>query len=125
MARQARLFIPDCPMVLELQGVAGQDVFKTREAFSLFQAQLPLSSIEEGIALHAYCMVPARALLMVSSPLLDGMKRVISSHDLQRPCHKPNRCCHRLNRKYVHQNQLALLMPCAVLRLSLTRRERQ
>ena len=38
MARQARLFIPDCPMVLELQGVAGQDVFKTRAAFSIFYA---------------------------------------------------------------------------------------
>lgn len=67
MARQARLFIPECPMVLELQGIAGQDVFKTREAFSLFHAQLPESAVEEGVALHAYCLIPGCALLMVST----------------------------------------------------------
>jgi putative transposase len=67
MARQARLFIPECPMVLELQGVAGQDVFKSRDAFSLFHAQLPESANEEGIALHAYCLVPTGALLMISA----------------------------------------------------------
>ncbi|MEQ9108439.1 MAG: hypothetical protein RLO04_13320 [Limnobacter sp.] len=67
MARQARLFIPECPMVLELQGIAGQEVFKTREAFSLFHAQLPLSATEERVALNAYCMVPTGALLMISA----------------------------------------------------------
>ena len=67
MARLARLFIPECPMVLELQGIAGQDVFKTREAFSLFHAQMPESASEEGIALHAYCLVPGGALLMMSA----------------------------------------------------------
>lgn len=68
MARQARLFIPECPMVLELQGIAGQDVFKNRDAFALFHAQLPLSASEEGVALHAYCLVPKGALLMISAP---------------------------------------------------------
>lgn len=67
MARQARLFIPDCPMVLEFKGVGGQDVFKIREAFSLFHAQLPESAAEEGISVHAYCMVPTGALLMISA----------------------------------------------------------
>lgn len=67
MARQARLFIPDCPMVLELQGIAGQEVFNTREAFSLFYTQLPLSAAEEEVAIHAYCMVPAGALIMIST----------------------------------------------------------
>lgn len=67
MARLARLFIPECPMVLELQGIAGQDVFKTRESFSLFHAQMPESASEEGIALHAYCLVPGGALLMMSA----------------------------------------------------------
>lgn len=79
MARQARLFIPDCPMVLELQGVAGQDVFKTREAFSIFHTQLPLSAADEGIALHAYCMVPARALLLVSSPQAQNVGRFVQN----------------------------------------------
>lgn len=68
MARQARLFVPECPMVLELQGIAGQDVFKTREAFSLFHAQMPQSASEEGIAVNAYCLVPGGALLMISAP---------------------------------------------------------
>jgi len=54
-------------MVLELQGIAGQDVFKTREAFSLFHAQLPQSASEEDVAIHAYCLVPAGALLMIST----------------------------------------------------------
>ncbi|HEX4857014.1 MAG TPA: hypothetical protein VFV28_09385, partial [Limnobacter sp.] len=67
MARQARLFIPGCPMVLELHGVGGQAVFKNRDAFSLFHAQLPKSAEEEGVSIHAYCMVPAGALLMLST----------------------------------------------------------
>jgi len=54
-------------MVLELQGIAGQEVFKTREAFSLFHSQLPLSAVEEAVAIHAYCMVPAGSLLMISA----------------------------------------------------------
>lgn len=79
MARQARLFIPECPMVLELQGIAGQEVFKTREAFSLFHAQLPLSAAEEGVALHAYCMVPVGALLMVSAQEIQRVGRFIQN----------------------------------------------
>lgn len=67
MARQARLFIPECPMVLELQGIAGQHVFKTREAFALFHGQLPRSAAEERVLIHAYCMVPTGALLMISA----------------------------------------------------------
>lgn len=66
MARQARLFIPGCPMVLELQGIGGQHVFKTREAFSRFHTQLPLSASEEEVSIHAYCMVPTGALIMIS-----------------------------------------------------------
>lgn len=68
MARQARLFIPECPMMLELQGIAGQEVFKTREAYLLFHEQLPKSAAEEDVALHAYCLVPTGALLMISAP---------------------------------------------------------
>lgn len=67
MARLARLFIPDCPMVLELQGVAGGEVFKTREAFALFHQQLPVSAHEEAVSLHAYCLVPTGAQLMLSA----------------------------------------------------------
>jgi putative transposase len=66
MARQARLFIPDCPQVLELQGVAGQDVFRNREAFSLFHRLLPESAAQEAVDIHAYCLVPKSALLLVS-----------------------------------------------------------
>jgi putative transposase len=79
MARQARLFIPECPMVLELQGIAGQEVFKTREAFQLFHARLPLSAAEEGVALHAYCMVPAGALLMISTQEAQRVGRFIQN----------------------------------------------
>lgn len=79
MARQARLFIPECPMVLELQGIAGQDVFKTREAFALFHAQLPLSASEEGVALHAYCLVPKGALLMISTPQAQKVGRFVQN----------------------------------------------
>lgn len=68
MARQPRLFIPECPMVLELQGIADQAVFKTREAYSLFHAQLPRSASEEGVSLHAYCLVSTGALLMITAP---------------------------------------------------------
>lgn len=79
MARQARLFIPECPMVLELQGIAGQEVFKTREAFQLFHARLPLSAAEEGVALHAYCMVPAGAMLMISAQEAQRVGRFIQN----------------------------------------------
>ena len=67
MARQARLFIPECPTVLELQGIAGQAVFKSREAFELLHARLPASAEEEGVQIHAYCLVPNRAMLMISA----------------------------------------------------------
>ena len=67
MARQARLFIPECPMVLELKGSAGQNVFKNREVFTLFHALLPQRAVEEQVLIHAYCMVPSGALLMVSA----------------------------------------------------------
>ncbi|WP_370262844.1 transposase [Limnobacter sp.] len=67
MARQARLFIPDCPMLLALQGLAGQRVFKTREAFALFHRLLPESAQAEGVALHAYCLVPDSVMLLLSA----------------------------------------------------------
>jgi putative transposase len=79
MARQSRLFIPECPMVLELQGVAGQEVFKTREAFSLFHAQLPQSASEEDVAIHAYCLVPGGALLMISTPQMGQVGRFVQN----------------------------------------------
>lgn len=79
MARQARLFIPECPMVLELQGIAGQEVFKTREAFQLFHGRLPLSAAEEGVALHAYCMVPTGALLMITAPEASRVGRFVQN----------------------------------------------
>ncbi|HEX4843242.1 MAG TPA: hypothetical protein VFV57_06185 [Limnobacter sp.] len=67
MARQARLFIPDCPMLIALQGLGGQRVFKTREAFALFHRILPQSAQAEGVAVHAYCMVPGAAMLLLSA----------------------------------------------------------
>jgi putative transposase len=79
MARQARLFVPECPMVLELQGIAGQDVFKTREAFSLFHSHLPKSAVAEGVVLHAYCLVPQRVLLLISSPQAQQVGRFIQN----------------------------------------------
>jgi len=66
-------------MVLELQGIAGQEVFKTREAFSLFHAQLPLSATEEEVAVHAYCMVPNGALLMISAPQAAQVGRFVQN----------------------------------------------
>lgn len=74
MARQARLFIPECPTVLELSGVAGNEVFKNREAFSLFHKQIPLSAAQEHVSVHAYCLVPTGAMLMVSAsqPVMVG-----------------------------------------------------
>ncbi|MBU0784777.1 MAG: hypothetical protein KJ798_05395 [Gammaproteobacteria bacterium] len=79
MARQARLFIPECPMVIELRGIAGQDVFKTREAFLLFHAQLPLSAAEEAIAMHAYCLVPTGALLMITASQAHRVGRFVQN----------------------------------------------
>ncbi|HEY1059207.1 MAG TPA: hypothetical protein VGE55_10810 [Limnobacter sp.] len=65
MARQARLFIPECPVVLELQGVGGQDVFKTREAFAFFRDRLPVSAREEGVQVHAYGLATVGAMVML------------------------------------------------------------
>lgn len=67
MARQARLFIPECPVVLELKGRAEQGVFQNRESFALFYTQLPRSAAEEQVLIHAHCAVPTGALLMVSA----------------------------------------------------------
>ncbi|MCE2745153.1 MAG: hypothetical protein LW710_04520 [Burkholderiales bacterium] len=67
MARQARLFIPECPMLIELQGIARQEVFKTRESYFLFHALLPQSAAQERVLIHSYCMVPTRVLLLISA----------------------------------------------------------
>lgn len=99
MARQARLFIPECPMVLELQGVAGHAVFKSREAFSLFHSRLPLSASEEGVVLHAYCMVVDRVLLMVSATEAGQVGRFVQN----------------LNRHFCHAVKQVQPMPGASL----------
>ncbi len=79
MARQARLFIPECPTVLELQGIAGQAVFKSREAFALLHARLPVSAEEEGVLVHAYCLVPSRAMLMISARQAEQVGRFVQN----------------------------------------------
>ena len=79
MARQARLFIPQCPLVLELQGMGGQPVFKTRQAFALFQDRMPQSAQEERIAVHAYCLAPTGAMLMVSAQQPDAVGRFVQN----------------------------------------------
>ncbi|GLR25607.1 hypothetical protein [Limnobacter litoralis] len=66
MARQARLFIPDCPTLILLQGVAGQVVFPNKSAFSSFRDRLPLSAQEEGVDVHAYCLTAGQALLLIN-----------------------------------------------------------
>lgn len=67
MARQARLFIPACPMLIELHGVGPLPVFKTREAYRLFRDRLPRSALEENVDVHAYCICPSQVALLVSA----------------------------------------------------------
>ena len=67
MARQARLFVPDCPTLIALQGFAGQVVFPSREAFALFHARLPLSAQQEGVQIHAYGLSAGVALLLITA----------------------------------------------------------
>lgn len=87
MARQARLFIPQCPVVLELQGVNGRQVFKNREAFAFFHARIPVSASEERVQVHAYCLVPSGAMFLVSTTqaaavgrFVQNMNRHFSAH---------------------------------------------
>mgnify|MGYP000735792010 CR=1 FL=1 len=79
MARQARLFIPQCPVLIELQGVNGLQVFKTREAFAFFHARVPVSAVEEGVQVHAYCLVPAGVMLLVSTEQASSVGRFIQN----------------------------------------------
>ncbi|MDX1668124.1 MAG: hypothetical protein R3194_01790 [Limnobacter sp.] len=65
MARQARLFIPDCPVLVELQGVGGLEVFRNRETFEAFHDRLPLSAAEEGVKVYSYCLVTNRVLMLL------------------------------------------------------------
>ena len=67
MARQARLFISQCPVLIQLQGVVGQDVFLCRQAFGLFLNQMPASASTEGVQIHAWCLVPKGAQLLISA----------------------------------------------------------
>jgi putative transposase len=79
MARQSRLFIPECPLILQLQGIAGQEVFRTREAFELFRNQLPISAAQEAIDLHAFCLVPSGVMLMVSALKAPSVGRFVQN----------------------------------------------
>lgn len=67
MARQARLFIPDCPILIELQGVGQMPVFKSREAYRMFRDRLPISASEEQVDIHAYCICPSQVALLISA----------------------------------------------------------
>lgn len=67
MARQARLFIPDCPILIELQGVGQMPVFKSREAYRMFRDRLPFSANEEHVDIHAYCICPSQVALLISA----------------------------------------------------------
>ena len=65
MARLPRLFIPDCPVLVELQGVGGMEVFRNRETFQAFQDRLPVSASEEGIKVYSYCLVTNKVLMLL------------------------------------------------------------
>lgn len=79
MARQARLFIPQCPLLLELKSLGGAEVFRTREAFLGFQQRIPKSAQEEHVDVHAYCLVPTGALFMVSSEQPQAIGRFVQN----------------------------------------------
>lgn len=65
MARLARLHVPDCPVLLELQGVGGQPVFHDRETFLMFHERLPISAQTEGLKLYSYCLTPEKAQMLI------------------------------------------------------------
>lgn len=82
MARLPRLFIPGCPILLELQGVSGQDVFKVRDAFEAFHQRLPESAAQEQIRIFAYCLTPRHAMFLVGVPEAERLGRFVQ--DLNR-----------------------------------------
>lgn len=79
MARLARLYIPECPVLLQLQGVNGQAVFNTRDAFSVFHARLLPSAQEERVLIHAYAMTPGQVLLLMHAPNADAAGRFVQN----------------------------------------------
>lgn len=79
MARQARLFIPQCPVLLELKSLGGVDVFKTREVFMGVRDRIPKSAQEEDIEIHAYCLVSTGALFMLSTDQSQAVGRFVQN----------------------------------------------
>lgn len=82
MARLPRLYVPDCPVLLELQGVGGRSVFRDKESFLMFHERLPLSAQAEGLKLYSYCLTPDKALMLIGVPQVNHIGRYVQ--DLNR-----------------------------------------
>jgi putative transposase len=79
MARQQRLFIPDCPTLIRLQGIADQVVFPNRQAYAFFHARLPISAEQEGVQVHAYGLSASTAFLLVRSSQVEQLGRFVQN----------------------------------------------
>lgn len=77
MARLPRLFVPDCPMLIELQGVAGLSVFKSRASYLAFIECLRGSVEQTEACVHAFCLVSNKAQLLLSPRTAEEAGRLV------------------------------------------------
>lgn len=79
MARLPRLFVPDCPMLIELQGVAGLPVFTTKASYLAFIECLRLSAEQMGSRIHAFCLIANKVQLLASMRTADEAGKLVQS----------------------------------------------
>ncbi|RCS56584.1 transposase [Parvibium lacunae] len=79
MARQPRLFIPDCPQHVIQRGNDRQIIFREARDYELFLEWLRYAAIEQEVRIHAYVLMPNHFHLLVSTSNERGLARLLQS----------------------------------------------
>lgn len=77
MARLARLSLAGLPHLVEQSGHNGRPVATDAADRAAYRDFLARAAAETGLAIHAYCIEPARVLLLVTPPTDDALSRTI------------------------------------------------
>ena len=67
MARLPRLFVPEFPQLLRLQALPHLRAFESREHYARFLSLLETHARTLNVQVHAYALLPAAVLLLVST----------------------------------------------------------
>lgn len=79
MARLKRFVVPGCAHHVLLKAMPGSVAFRDADDYRLFAQALRRSAIEQGVALHAYALLPEEVQLLVTPAQADGLGRMMQA----------------------------------------------